>query len=228
MMPERGWEAVTVPGAVSAWIALWRKFGKLPLAVIAEPAIRYAREGYPVSPAVARLWANAEKLLAGQRASPRTFLPQGRALVAGELFRSEAMARSLEQIADTEGEAFYRGALAEAMVAHAKAHGGAMTLDDLGAHQADFVETLSQPSVTAWCMNCRPNGQGIATLITIGILEALGADTSNPDSVDTIHLAIEATKLALADLFQYVPIRPPCISTRPPCWTRPIWPSAPS
>ncbi len=204
MMPERGWEAVTVPGAVSSWIALWRKFGSLPLPVIAAPAIRYAREGFPVSPAVARLWANAEKLLADQPGFAAHFLPNGRALVAGEIFRSEALARSLELIADTEGEAFYRGVLAERMVAHAAAHGGAMTLDDLGSHQADFVETLTQPFGEGVVHELPPNGQGIATLITLGILEALGADVSDPDSVDTIHLAIEATKLALADLFEYV------------------------
>ncbi|WP_051356376.1 gamma-glutamyltransferase family protein [Azorhizobium doebereinerae] len=204
VMPERGWDAVTVPGAVSGWIALWRKFGSLPLDVIAAPAIHYARAGYPVSPSVAKLWANAQTLLAGQPGFAECFLPEGRAPKAGELFRSEAMARSLELIAQTEGEAFYRGELADKMVAHAAAHGAAMTLDDLGAHQADFVETLSQPFGDGVVHELPPNGQGIATLITLGILEALGHDGADVDSPEGIHLAIEATKLALADLFQYV------------------------
>lgn len=204
VMPERGWDAVTVPGAVSGWIALWRRFGSLPLEVIAEPAIRYAREGYPVSPSVAKLWANAEKILSDQPGFAEAFLPEGRAPKAGEVFRCEPMARSLELIAQTEGEAFYRGELADKMIAHAKAHGAAMSLDDLGAHQADFVETLSQPFGSGVVHELPPNGQGIATLITLGILEALGAPHEDVDSVAGIHLGIEATKLALADLFQYV------------------------
>ncbi|WP_188578832.1 gamma-glutamyltransferase family protein [Azorhizobium oxalatiphilum] len=204
MMPERGWDAVTVPGAVSGWIALWRKFGSLPLEVIAEPAIRYARYGYPVSVAVSKLWANAEKVLSGQPGFAECFLPDGRALKAGEIFRSEAMARSLELIAQTEGEAFYRGELAEKMIAHAKEHGADMTLDDLGNHQADFVETLSTPFAEGVVHELPPNGQGIATLITLGILEALGDDGLDVDSPEAIHLALEATKLALADLAQYV------------------------
>ncbi|WP_207915948.1 gamma-glutamyltransferase family protein [Aquabacter spiritensis] len=203
-MPERGWDAVTVPGAVSAWIALWRRFGTLPLATLAEPALRFAREGFPVSVQVSRLWANAAPLLGRQPGFAEAFLPNGRPLAAGEIFRNPDLAASLEAIVATEGEAFYRGALAERMVAHAKACGGAMRLDDLAAHRADFVDTLSQPYAGAVVHELPPNGQGIATLITLGILDALGVGAAPVDSLETTHLMIEATKLALADLDHYV------------------------
>ena len=203
-MPQRGWESVTVPGAVSAWIALSRRFGTLPLATLAGPAIAYARHGYQVSPAIAGLWRSAVPILGAQPGFAACFLPEGRAPRPGELFRNEALAGSLEQIVASEGESFYRGALAEQMVAHAGQHGGALSLDDLGGHQVDWTATIRQRFGAGVVHELPPNGQGIATLMALGMLQALGFDGRPVDDAETIHLAIEATKLALADIAQHV------------------------
>ena len=202
-IPEMGWNAVTVPGAVSAWVALSKRLGKLPFAQLAQPAIDYARNGFPVSPTIAKLWGLGAAKLGGQPGFAECFMPGGRVPVAGEVFRSEAHARTLELIAQTEGEAFYRGELAQRMAAHAQANGGALTEADLAAHQADWVGTISQRFGDSVIHEIPPNGQGIATLMALGLLEATGLGQQPVDHVDTVHLCIEAMKLALADLQQY-------------------------
>lgn len=207
-MPELGWDAVTVPGAVSAWVALHQRFGALHLSQLAQPAIDYARHGFAVSPIIARLWSLGERRLSQQPGFAECFLPQGRALRAGEVFRSEAHARSLELIADTDGEAFYRGELAQAMAAHARACGGAMTEQDLAEHQPMWTPPLQQAFGDTVIHELPPNGQGIATLIALGLLRALGVDAADvgaarTDDVPMLHLAIEAMKMALADVAAY-------------------------
>ena len=202
-LPDKGWNAVTVPGAVSGWIALWRRFGRLPLAQLAQPAIDYARHGFPVSPTIATLWTLGAERLGTQPGFAECFLPDGRPPRAGELFRSEAHAGTLEDIVATEGESFYRGALAARMAAHARACGGAMTEDDLGAHQADWVGTLSQRFGDSVVHEIPPNGQGIAALMALGMLDELGIGDAPVDSADSLHLQIEAMKLALADVHHY-------------------------
>ncbi|MBN1246490.1 MAG: gamma-glutamyltransferase, partial [Anaerolineae bacterium] len=142
-MPTLGWDPVTVPGAVSAWVALSKRFGRLPFAALFEDAIRYAREGYLVSPITAAAWGRAAGRYAAFPAFGDTFLPHGRAPRPGECFRSPDHAATLETIAETRGEAFYRGVLAEKIVAHAKATGGLMTLEDLAAHEAAWVTPIS-------------------------------------------------------------------------------------
>ena len=202
-MPDKGWDAVTVPGAVSAWSALSRRFGRLPFSDLAQPAIDYARNGYPVSPVIAHLWAMGGARLGDQPGFAECFLPGGRAPQAGEMFRSEAHASTLEAIADSHGDAFYRGALARRIAAHAKAHGGVLTEEDLASHSADWCGTLAQPFAGSVVHELPPNGQGIATLMALGMMEALGIGLQPVDHVDTVHLSIEAMKLALADLHQY-------------------------
>ena len=202
-IPEKGWNAVTVPGAVSAWVALSKRLGRLPFARLAQPAIDYARHGFPVSPTIARLWELGAARLGDQPGFAECFLPAGRPLRAGEIFRSEAHARTLELIAATEGEAFYRGELAEKMAAHAQAHGGAMTVEDLAAHQADWVGTVSQRFGDSVIHEIPPNGQGIAALMALGMLDEHGVGAHPVDDVRTVHASIEAMKLALADLHQY-------------------------
>lgn len=203
-VPVHGWDSVTVPGVVSAWIGLSERFGRLPLSTIAEPAIGYARDGFPVSPIIAKLWHNGEKTLSGGPGFAETFLNGGRAPRAGERYRMPDHARSLELIAETKGEAFYRGVLAERMVAHAAQHGGAMTMDDLAAHSADWVDPIAQPFSGAVVHELPPNGQGITTLITLGILNELGIGNDPVDDVETLHLIIEATKLAMVDTEHFV------------------------
>jgi gamma-glutamyltranspeptidase / glutathione hydrolase len=203
-MPERGWDSVTVPGAVAAWVELAQRFGSLPLTVLAEPAISYARYGFQVTPKIAALWHIAEGLLANQPGFADTFLPGGCAPRAGEVFKCPAIADSLELIASTKGEAFYRGPLAEGITAHAKAHGAALTASDLAAHTASWVEPLATPFEGALVQELPPNGQGIATLMALGMIEALDRMGNGPDDPSVMHTSIEAMKLAFADVSRYV------------------------
>ncbi len=203
-IPERGWDAVTVPGAVGGWMALWRKFGSLPLATLAAPAIGYARDGFQVSPSIAHRWEWEVGLLSGQPGFAEAFTVDGHAPRTGETFRIPALAESLEAIVVSEGEAFYRGALAERMVAHARAHGGAMTLDDLAAERPDWVDTISVGFAGARIHEIPPNGQGMTALIGLGIAERAGIGSRPVDDVETLHVAIEATKLAIVDTAAYL------------------------
>ena len=202
-MPDAGWNSVTVPGAVSAWSALSQRFGKLDFRQLAEPAIHYARHGFAVSPTIARLWAAGCERLGRQPGFADHFMPDGRPVRAGEIFRSEAQASTLERIADSHGEAFYRGVLAERIAAHAKANGGAMTADDLAAHVPDWCGTIAQPFGRSIVHEIPPNGQGIAALMALGMLQALGIGAQPVDHADTVHLCLEAMKLAFADLHEH-------------------------
>ena len=163
---------MTIPGAVSGWAALSQRFGTLPFADLFAPAIRYARDGYAVSPVVADKWALAVEVLPHELGFAEHFLPHGRAPRPGELFRCPPMARTLESIAATHGNAFYRGELAEAMVAHAGAHGALHTLADFAAHTLDWVAPLGLDYGGATVHEIPPNGQGIAALMALGILRA--------------------------------------------------------
>lgn len=203
-MPQRGWESVTVPGAVSAWIALADRFGSLPLDVVAAPALRYARDGFAVSPIIGRLWEMGARALGGYPGFAETFMPGGRAPKTGETFRNPTLAASLEDIVQSRGESFYRGALAERIVADSRSHNGALTLDDLAAHRADWVGTLATGYAGASIHEIPPNGQGIVTLMSLGMLEAIGLGPGAADDLESMHLAIEASKLALADAEAFV------------------------
>lgn len=203
-MPQRGWASVTVPGAVSAWVALSERYGKLPFATLAAAAIGYARDGYQVTPIIAELWRRGAGLLKDQPGFAECFLQGGKAPKAGEKVTLKDHAKTLELIADTKGEAFYRGELAQAMITHANANGSVMSLEDLANHQVDWIDTLSVPYAGAVVHELPPNGQGIATLAGLGILEALGVGEQPVDSVETVHPVLEAMKLALADLNQHV------------------------
>lgn len=203
-VPLLGWEPVTVPGAVSGWVALSRRFGRLPLETLASPAIGYARDGFLVSPMTARAWSRAETTFAGFDAFAAGFLPGGRAPRPGERFSFPDQATTLEAIAETAGEAFYRGSLAEAMVADARRHGGLMTEQDLAAHQADWVGTVQTDYHGCELHEIPPNGQGLAALLMLGILRHHPFAAAPVDSADSLHLQIEAMKLAFADAYRYV------------------------
>jgi gamma-glutamyltranspeptidase/glutathione hydrolase len=203
-MPTEGWDTVTVPGVVSAWAALSRKFGKLPFADLFEAAIGYARNGFPVSPVVASQWLAQVPRLKDQPGFAQAFLRDGRPPVAGETFKFPAQAATLEDIARSGGESFYRGALAEKIAAFSAACGGALVSGDLAAHQADWVEPVSQNYRGHTVHEIPPNGQGIAALIALGILEHFDLGSLSPDSADSLHLQIEAMKLGFADAYRYV------------------------
>lgn len=202
-MPERGWETVTVPGAVSAWVALNRRFGSKSLTELAAPAVDYAHHGFPVSPIIATLWQLGLQRLHAQPGFAECFAPDGTAPLPGQTFRNPALARTLEHIAQSEGEAFYQGHLARAMVAHAQAHGGALTMADLADHRPDWCGTISQAFGNSVVHEIPPNGQGIATLMALGMLGHWGMEGQDVDDVQTLHVSIEAMKLALADLYQF-------------------------
>ncbi len=204
--PKRGWDAVTVPGAVSGWVALSRRFGKLPFAELLAPAIEVAERGYAVPVIVQGKWRAAAALpeITQQPGFAQAFLPQGREPRVGELFQFKEAARTLKLIAQTEGEAFYRGEVAEAAAAHAKAHGGAMTAADFAAYQPEWVTPIARDYRGYTMHEIPPNGQGIAALIALGILEKFDLAALPVDGVASQHLQIEAMKLAFADVYAYV------------------------
>ncbi|MHA1265259.1 MAG: gamma-glutamyltransferase [Candidatus Helarchaeota archaeon] len=203
-MPLLGWDSVTVPGAVSAWVALWRKFGQLSFKELFVPAIKYARNGFLVPPIEAANWKTAKNLYRKYLEFAQAFLIDNKAPKAGDLFKFPAQARTLELIAETEGEAFYRGELARKMVAYAQQTGGALTLEDLESHKPEWTELISIRYKDVTLYEIPPNGQGLAALIMLGILNHLDVGRYPPDSTEAIHLQLEAMKLAFADAYQYI------------------------
>ncbi len=203
-MPERGWMAVSVPGAVAGWMALSKRYGKLPFADLLAPAIDAAERGFMVTPIIAGQWARAVPILEKQPGYAQHFMPHGRAPLPGELFRNPAQAESLRLIAESEGESFYRGQLAARIVAHAKANGGLMTGIDLAAHVADWVEPIRTSYRGYEVAEIPPNGQGIAALMALGMMEQFDVAALGPDHPDYWHLAIESMKLAFRDVHAQV------------------------
>ncbi len=202
--PMRGWDSVTVPGAVAGWAALHQRFGRLPFDVLLAPAIDIAARGYVVPSVVAGKWAAAAALLHAQPGFAQAFMPQGRAPRMGELFRFPAAARGLEAIAATRGEAFYRGEIAAAIAAHSRTHGGSMTEDDLAAFAPEWVEPIGQSFMGHTLHEIPPNGQGLAALMALGMLERFDIASLPLDGVASQHLQIEAMKLAFADVYRHV------------------------
>jgi gamma-glutamyltranspeptidase / glutathione hydrolase len=203
-MPERGWGSVTVPGAVSAWCGLTRRFARLPLGTLLEPAIRYAREGYPVAPGVAQKWAEQAPRLKLEPGFAAAFLPEGRPPAPGERFRIPAAAATLERIAATHGTDFYQGETARRIVQHARATGGALEEQDLASHRPEWQTPLSLDYRGIRLHEMPPNGQGIVALMALGMLAKLDAADLDSESAPALHLRIEALKLAFADARRHV------------------------
>jgi gamma-glutamyltranspeptidase/glutathione hydrolase len=203
-MPTLGWDPVTVPGAVSAWVALSERFGRLPFEALFEDAVHYARDGYLVSPITAGVWARAAAHYQDFPAFAATFLPDGRAPQPGELFRSPGHAATLEMIAETKGEAFYRGELTAQIAAHARETGGLLTEEDLAAHEPAWVTPLEEGYRDYHLHEIPPNGQGLAALIAVGILDHVDVAQYPVDSAESIHLQVEAMKLAFAETSRHL------------------------
>lgn len=203
-MPATGWDSVTVPGAVSAWMSLSERFGSLPFSRLFDPAIEYAENGYALSPIIAGQWARQAPELEQQPGFADTFMPRGRVPGTGELVRLPDHAKTLKQIAASRGESFYRGELAEKIAADSARHGGAMTTHDLASHRAEWVKPISTSYRAMTLHELPPNGQGIAALIACGILDQFDLSALRPESVEAVHLQVEAMKLALADVYRYV------------------------
>jgi gamma-glutamyltranspeptidase / glutathione hydrolase len=197
-MPKLGWDTVTVPGAVDAWVSLSRKFGKLPFADLFEFAIRYATDGFIVSPITAAKWSAAPELYRNFPDFGKAFLPGGHSPRTGELFRPLGAADALQIIAETGGDSFYRGPLAEKIAARAAESGGAMTREDLAEHRSEWVKTLSQDWQDVTLHELPPNGQGLNVLIALGILKHLDISQYPIDSAENLHVQIEAMKMAFA------------------------------
>ena len=202
--PQRGWDTVTVPGAVAGWATLHRRFGKLAFADALAPAIDYAQRGFAVSPIVQHKWQRAVPLLHAIPGFDEHFLPHGRAPAVGEHFVLAGAARCLQLIAQSHGEDFYRGQIAEAIVASAKAGGGSMSREDLAQYRPEWVDTLSQRFCGFDLHEIPPNGQGITALICLGILRHANLADCRVDSADWHHVSIEAMKLAFADVYAHV------------------------
>ena len=202
--PKRGFDSVTVPGAVSAWVALSERFGKLPFADLMAPAIEVAERGYLVPVVVQQKWAAATPELQGLPGFAQSFLPWGRAPNVGELFKFPAAARALRAIAHTKGQAFYSGEIAEAIERFSREHGGTLTAKDFAGAQPEWVTPVSRDYRGHTLHEIPPNGQGIAALIALGILEQFDLASLPVDGVDSQHLQIEAMKLAFADVYRYV------------------------
>ena len=202
--PKRGWDSVTVPGAVGAWAAMSERFGKLPFSDLMEPAIEIAERGYLMPVVVQQKWDAATPLLQSLPGFAESFLPWGRAPNVGELFQFKAAAKGLRAIAETKGRAFYEGEIAEALVRFSKQHGGAMSLQDLAQYRPEWVEPIAQNYRGYTLHEIPPNGQGIAALIALGILENFDIASMKVDGIDSQHLQIEAMKLAFADVYRYV------------------------
>ena len=212
-MPMYGWDAVTVPGAVDTWVKLSERFGRLPFAELFPPALDYADRGFPVSPRIAAQWAEAESLYRDFSEFGKTFLPDGQAPRAGDIFRSPDQARTLQAIAESRGESLYRGGLADRVVACARAAGGAMALEDLGLHEAEWVEPIAVAYRGLSLHEIPPNGQGLAALIGLGILRHHEVARYPVDSADSIHLQIEAMKIAFAAAHRHI-ADPPAMMAR--------------
>ncbi|MGK7939315.1 MAG: gamma-glutamyltransferase family protein [Crocosphaera sp.] len=208
-MPDLGWLTVTVPGAVSVWYEVWKRWGKLPFEQLFRPAIRYAKNGFPVSPVTAEIWQKKEAVYLINKTREyqyfqKVFFPKERAPKAGEIWGSLLHAETLEDIAKTGGESFYKGKIAQKINNFSADTGGYLTSADLTNHTPLWVEPIATEykQLTVWEMP--PNTQGIATLMALNILEELNIDQYKRDSVESFHYQIEAIKLAFADAYCYV------------------------
>ena len=205
-MPQKGINAVTVPGTVEGWQKLADKFGRMKLSDDLGAAIATARHGFPVPEMASAYWAGAIDLLRANEAASKAYLPGDRAPKTGEIFKNEDLAWSLQQIAEHGRDAFYKGEIARKILAAEKTHGGTMTDEDLAKFSAEWVEPISTTYRDWTVFELPPNGQGLAALEMLNILETtpLGQKGFEFGSAKALHLMIEAKKLAYADLRRYI------------------------
>lgn len=203
-MPQQGWDAVTVPGAVDCWVHLSDRFGRLPFAGLFTAAIGYARRGYPVGPQTAAAWARSVTRFAAFPDFIETFTVNGRAPGVGDVFALPDHADTLEAIAQSKGESFYRGALAQRIVECAARAGSPFAAEDLAIHKGEWVDPISAKYRDAEVFELPPNGQGIAALVALGVLDRFEMRGFAPGSVEGIHLQVEAMKAGLAELHAHV------------------------
>src|SRR6266849_2963392 len=203
-MPQSGVHAITVPGAVEGWQKLADKFGRKKLSVDLAAAIQTAQKGYPVTEWVALYWAANADYLRADEAAAKLYLPQDRAPKLGELFRNPELAASLQQIAQRGRDGFYKGETAGRILEAIKRRGGTMTPQDLAEYSSEWVEPISTTYRDWTVFELPPNGQGLAALEMLNIMETFPLGQTGFGSAKTLHAMIEAKKLAFTDLAKYI------------------------
>jgi len=205
-MPQSGVNSVTVPGAVEGWQKLADRFGRKKLSDDLEVAIELAKSGYPVTEWVSMSWATNLDYLRGEGEAARVYLASDRTPKTGEVFRNPDLAWSLTQIAEHGRDAFYQGEISKRILESMKRHGGAMNAQDLSEFSAEWVEPISTTYRDWKVYELPPNGQGLAALMMLNIMEnfPLGQKDYGFDSPNALHAMIEAKKLAYADLLKYI------------------------
>jgi gamma-glutamyltranspeptidase / glutathione hydrolase len=205
-MPQNGIHSVTVPGAVEGWYRMHQRFGKLPWKDLFQDAIAFAERGFPVYEGAREVWASPEvvKALEANGESKRVFLPGGKAPGTGELFKNPEMARAFRLVAEEGPEAFYKGAIATAILKTSEHLGGTMTAQDLASYSSEWVEPLSVDYRGWRVYELPPNGQGMAALEMLNIMETSLPSPLGAFSAPELHKRIEAMKLAYSDVHAYV------------------------
>jgi gamma-glutamyltranspeptidase/glutathione hydrolase len=202
-IPYLGPLTVSVPGAVDGWFELHARYGKLPMATLLEPAIRYAREGFPVTEFIAALWQENAPSRSHYPGFRETFMPGGRAPVKGEIFRNPRLADTYEQIAKNGRDTFYKGDIARKFDSYLREQGGFLSYEDMAAHRSEWVESLSVNYRGYDVYELPPNGHGIVALQMLNILAGYDLRKMGFGSADYLHVLIEAKKLAYEDRAQY-------------------------
>jgi len=202
-MPQNGIQSVTVPGAVDGWDKLLTKFGRMKFADVLAPAIAHAEAGFAVGEVVGVFWHDSEKTLKADDATAKTYLINGRVPAVGEIFKNPDLAWTYKQIAAHGREAFYKGEIAQKIVATSRSHGGTMTAADLSGFNGEWVEPIST-TYHGWTVHeLPPNGQGIAALEMLNIMEGFPLAAYGHNSTRALHTMIEAKKLAYADMIRF-------------------------
>ena len=203
-IPLLGFPAVTVPGTVAGWSDLLQACGTMSLGQVLQPAITYAEEGFPVSEIIAGYWERAVPKLSADRAAAATFLINGRSPRPGEITRLPDLARTMRAIAQGGAGAFYRGDIAQAIVDHSRQKGGLFELADFADHTSTWVEPISINYRGVQVYECPPNGQGLAALLALNMVQQDNLAALTHNSADYLHLMLEAMKLGFADAYRYV------------------------
>lgn len=209
-IPARGWLSVSVPGAPAGWRDLHQRFGRLPFASLFESAITYAGQGYPIGPRAFFHWRYGVEVNHPELRGPEfvgfneVFAPQGRAPRIGEIWRNPDLARSLRLIAESDAETFYRGEIAQRIVAFSEQTGGLLADSDLAGHTSTWVEPISTNYRGYDVWELPPNGQGLIALLALNILEGFDLRKFPRESVESYHLQLEAIKLAFASARPYI------------------------
>src|SRR5580692_2067325 len=203
VMPVQGIDSVTVPGAVAGWHALHARFGKLAWKDLFQSAISYADDGYPVPEIIASYWTDAAGWIANDAEARRVYLPGGKPPVVGQVFQNHDLAKALRLVAEGGADAFYKGEIARAIVSTSQSLGGTMVGDDLAEFSPEWVEPISTTYRDWTVYELPPNGQGMAALEMLNIMETSAPSPDGPLSAVELHKKIEAMKLAYADLGRY-------------------------